>query len=209
MSTTTDQPLETIALACGHTRDVHPAAYDLVTNGSTDRIWCTGCSALRTVAAPNVAMRPKYVYVASSWRNELQDRIVHMLQSAGIDCYDFKNPDGRDGFSWSEIDPDWQQWTAQQYVAALQHPAAVAGFTSDFEAMQRADTFVLVLPCGRSAHLELGWATGRGKRTCVLTRDGEEPELMAKMVDHIATSEADLLDWLGVGHIAELWQVKR
>ena len=27
------------------------------------------------------------------------------------------------------------------------------------------DTFVLVLPCGRSAHLELGWAVGQGKRT--------------------------------------------
>lgn len=142
---------------------------------------------------------PDYVYVASSWRNRFHGGTVEVLRAAGIDCYDFRNPaPGVAGFSWSEIDPDWEAWTADQYVAALEHPIAVEGYRRDFEAMQRADTFVLVLPCGRSAHLELGWAVGAGKRTCILTKDGEEPELMAKMVDHIATSTMDLLGWLGV-----------
>lgn len=142
--------------------------------------------------------RPGYVYVASSWRNPLQDAVVEILRAASIDCYDFKNPEGGTGFSWSEIDPDWLGWTAEQYVEALEHPAAVAGYASDMAAMERADAFVLVLPCGRSAHLELGWAVGQGKRTCILTHDGQEPELMAKMVDHIATSVHGLLGWLGV-----------
>lgn len=143
--------------------------------------------------------RPEYVYVASSWRNPLQQGIVHTLRATGIDCYDFRNPaPGETGFSWSEIDPDWLAWEAKAYVEALKHPVAEHGFRRDFDAMQRADAFVLVLPCGRSAHLELGWAIGAGKRTCILTRDGEEPELMAKMADHIATSLMDLLDWLGV-----------
>lgn len=139
--------------------------------------------------------KPAYVYVASSWRNPLQDSVVRDLREAGIDCYDFKNPEGRTGFSWSEIDPEWQFWTAEQYIAALDHPAAIAGYDSDFNAMQKADTFVLVLPCGRSAHLELGWAVGMGKRTCIITQDREEPELMAKMVDHIATSTVDMIAW--------------
>ena len=121
------------------------------------------------------------------------------LRAAGIDCYDFRNPaPGETGFAWSDIDPDWLKWTADQYVAALNDPIAEQGFRRDFDAMNRADTFVLVLPCGRSAHLELGWAVGAGKRTAILTQDGEEPELMAKMVDHIATSVFDLLGWLGV-----------
>ena len=143
--------------------------------------------------------RPSYVYVASSWRNHMQPAIVHVLRAAGIDCYDFRNPaPGVDGFAWSEIDPDWRSWTAEQYVKALDDPIAIEGFRRDFEAMHRADAFVLVLPCGRSAHLELGWAVGAGKRTAILTHDGEEPELMAKMVDHIATTVAELLGWLGV-----------
>lgn len=143
--------------------------------------------------------RPDYVYVASSWRNPYQPAIVSLLKAAGIDCYDFRNPaPGVKGFAWSEIDPDWLAWSAKAYVEALQHPVAEEGFRRDFEAMERADAFVLVLPCGRSAHLELGWAIGAGKRTCILTHDGEEPELMAKMADHIATDTMDLLAWLGV-----------
>lgn len=142
---------------------------------------------------------PSYVYVASSWRNSMQPAVVRTLRAAGIDCYDFRNPaPGETGFAWSDIDPDWLKWTADQYVAALNDPIAEQGFRRDFDAMNRADTFVLVLPCGRSAHLELGWAVGAGKRTAILTQDGEEPELMAKMVDHIATSVFDLLGWLGV-----------
>lgn len=142
---------------------------------------------------------PSYVYVASSWRNPFQQAVVHMLRAARIDCYDFRNPaPGVSGFAWSEIDPDWQTWTADQYVKALDDPIAVEGYRRDMDAMERADAFVLVLPCGRSAHLELGWAVGAGKRTAILTQDGEEPELMAKMVDHISTSAFDLLGWLGV-----------
>ncbi|MCR6647780.1 MAG: hypothetical protein NVV70_06430 [Cellulomonas sp.] len=136
------------------------------------------------------------IYVASSWRNPDQPKVVDLLRARGFEVYDFRNPPGRSGFSWSEIDPWWRSWTAEEYIAALEHPLAVAGYASDFAAMQWADTFVLVLPCGRSAHLELGWAVGAGKRTVIITRDGEEPELMAKMVDHIAVGLDDALDYL-------------
>lgn len=139
------------------------------------------------------AIRWRKIYVASSWRNPLQADVVKALNFDGHMVYDFKNPRPGDcGFSWSEIDPNWLKWTAKQYVAALDHPIAKRGFASDFNAMKWADTFVLVLPCGRSAHLELGWAAGAGKQTLILTRDGEEPELMAKMCDHICTSLDEL-----------------
>jgi len=144
---------------------------------------------------------PEYVYVASSWRNPFQEAIVALLKSAKIPHYDFKNPaPGVKGFSWSEIDPEWLAWRAKDYREALDNPIAIAGYKNDFDAMQKADTFILVLPCGRSAHLEMGWAVGAGKRTCILTHDGEEPELMAKMVDYIATDVNELLEWLGVNN---------
>ncbi|GEA79951.1 hypothetical protein [Cellulomonas uda] len=136
------------------------------------------------------------IYVASSWRNPDQPEVVDRLRARGFEVYDFRNPPGRSGFAWSEIDPGWQSWTAAEYIAALEDPLAVAGYASDFAAMQWADTFVLVLPCGRSAHLELGWAVGAGKRAVIITRDGEEPELMAKMVDYIAVGLDDALEYL-------------
>lgn len=105
------------------------------------------------------------IYVASSWRNPYQPDIVNALQRDGHTVYDFRHPPGGEhlGFSWSDVDPDWEQWTIERYMLALVHPIAQAGFDSDYDAMRAADVCVLVLPCGRSAHLEAGYFVGAGK----------------------------------------------
>jgi len=136
------------------------------------------------------------IYLASSWRNPDQPAAVEMLRQAGHEVYDFRNPPQSTGFAWSEIDPEWKSWRAADYRAKLQHPRAQEGFASDFGAMQWADVCVLVLPCGRSAHLELGWCAGAGKKTIILTRDGEEPELMALMASSICVSIGEVIDQL-------------
>lgn len=136
------------------------------------------------------------VYVASSWRNNRQRSVVTALRFVGHEVYDFRNPaPGDHGFHWSNIDPAWQRWTPQQYIKGLRHPVAEDGFEKDLAAMRWADAFVLVGPCGRSAHLELGWAVGSGKRTVALIADGE-PELMLKMVDLITSDLGEALDFL-------------
>lgn len=140
------------------------------------------------------------IYVASSWRCEQQPEVVDALRAAGHEVYDFRNPPRRTGFAWSQIDPDWLGWSPVAYRSLLDDPIAVAGYKSDFEAMRWADTFVLVLPCGRSAHLELGWAAGQGKRTAILlSADKFEPELMYRMVDKLAVSLAELVEWVDHG----------
>lgn len=139
------------------------------------------------------------VYVASSWRNSLQPRIVSLVLGAGHEVYDFRHPaEGDNGFAWRKIDPDWETWTPHKFRRMLEDPIAVAGFGKDLDAMTWADTFVLVQPCGRSAHLELGWAIGQGKRTAFLL-DGGEPELMYKLADRILISLDELEAWLGSG----------
>ena len=95
------------------------------------------------------------IYVASSWRNNLQPRVVVALREAGHEVYDFRHPaPGNTGFRWSEIAPDWEDWTAEQFREALSHPVAARGFGFDMAALANSDACVLVLPCGRSAHLE-------------------------------------------------------
>ena len=135
------------------------------------------------------------IYVASSWRNPHQPGVVEVLRQNGHAVYDFRNPPtGVPGFAWSEIDPDWQAWTASRYRdLLLTHPVASRGFVTDLRGMQWADTCVLVLPCGRSAHLEAGWFAGQGKRCIILTRDGEEPELMALLATDICVSVDEVL----------------
>jgi nucleoside 2-deoxyribosyltransferase len=112
--------------------------------------------------------------------------------------YDFRNPPGGivGGFRWSEIDPNWKDWTASQYREGLQAPLAQRGFNSDFDGMKWADVGVLLLPCGRSAHLELGWMAGAGKPTVICTHNGEEPELMALLATTVCVSLEELLEFL-------------
>lgn len=139
------------------------------------------------------------IYLASSWRNEDQPQMLMALRDAGFDVYDFRNPvPGNIGFAWSDIDPDWQKWTTREFIAGLNHEVAERGYAFDYDAMEWADTFVLLLPCGRSAHLELGWAVGAGKETAIFAppEGPMEPELMYKMVDLI-TDDIDKLEaWL-------------
>lgn len=132
------------------------------------------------------------IYVASSWRNRIQPDIVEQLREAGHEVYDFHHPEpGNDGFSWSEIDPNWRSWTTEQFRKALNHPIAVDGFTLDMNALRWCDACVLVLPCGRSAHLELGYAVGAGKKTIALALPEfgpHEPELMYRMLNAVCLS---------------------
>ncbi|MDB9473477.1 MULTISPECIES: hypothetical protein [Nostocales] len=130
------------------------------------------------------------IYVASSWRNTIQPAVVSFLRERGHEVYDFKNPPGRTGFSWSSISVDWKNWTHEEYRKALFHPNAKAGFKSDFDSMQYANAFVLVLPCGASAHTEAGWAAGQYKPVIVvnLSTGGFEAELMYKIFDSYCSS---------------------
>lgn len=110
------------------------------------------------------------VYVASSWRNNTQPRVVEVLRRAHHNVYDFRNPP-----------------TSRCSEA----------FEADMTALQECDACVLVLPCGRSAHLELGWAVGACKRTAILlAKEGFEPELMYKMCDLVTRSVVEIVNWL-------------
>ena len=134
------------------------------------------------------------IYVASSWRNILQQGIVLALRRCGHDVYDFKNPaPGNKGFAWSDIDPNWLAWSPKQYREALQHPIAVAGYGLDIDALRACDACVLVLPSGRSASWEFGYAMGKGKRGAVVQFEAIEPELMYREAELI-TSMDELFD---------------
>lgn len=122
------------------------------------------------------------IYLASSWRNDLQPEVLQALRDAGHDVYDFRNPaEGNTGFHWSAIDPAWQSWDAETYRNCLEHPVSVAGFGLDWGAMRAADACVLLLPCGRSAHIEAGYFVGAYKRLFILLAGTSEPELMYRM----------------------------
>jgi nucleoside 2-deoxyribosyltransferase len=137
------------------------------------------------------------IYVASSWRNQIQQEVVVLLREQGFEVYDFKNPSpGNHGFHWSEIDPNWKKWTPAEFKQGLKHDIALAGFYSDMNALDECDVCVLVLPSGRSAHLEAGWAIGANKPTIIYIPEAVEPELMYLMAPFICTEIQELLSTL-------------
>lgn len=145
------------------------------------------------------------IYLASSWRNARYLEVLGALRGAGHDVYDFRAPrPGDRGFHWTDVwkdikdagEGDWRTARGVQLIEMLEHPIAKAGFQSDMDALRAADITVLVLPCGRSAHLELGYAVGAGKPTAVLLDDTSEPELMYRMVTALVPTINDLLSWL-------------
>ena len=135
------------------------------------------------------------IYVASGWRNRYQPAVVDSLRKAGHEVFDFRNPwKGYEAFRWSDISSDWQNWELDEYQEGLCHPISKEKFEHDLEAMQWADVCVLVLPCGRSAHVEAGWLAGSGKKVVVFIPEKQEPELMYKLFDCIIGPLDELAD---------------
>ena len=139
------------------------------------------------------------IYLASSWRNEEHPVMVEFLRAAGHEVYDFRHPHlgvGQpNGFRWSDIDPEWEAWTPEQYREALKHPIAVDGFAADKGGMDWADVCVMLAPCGRSAHTEAAYMAGQGKPSIAVLRPGE-PELMYGLFSRLVITDEELLNAL-------------
>lgn len=135
------------------------------------------------------------IYVATSWRNQYQPNIIKALRNEGHQCYDFRNPPGKAGFQWKDIEEGWEDWDRERYRHLLTTtPDAAFGFIADYRAMQWADTCLLVLPSGRSAHLEAGYFNGANKRLIIYIPEKIEPDLMYLMAQYICLDMNEVLE---------------
>jgi nucleoside 2-deoxyribosyltransferase len=151
------------------------------------------------------AIKPRRIYLASSWRNPNQPEVLAALRAAGHEVYDFRNPaPGKNGFSWRDCGTQAaldHAKTIPSYLEAIESDRAAEGFSFDKAALDWCDTCVLALPCGRSAHLELGYACGQGKDTYVLLHEDKfEPELMYLLNTNICTDVGEIIDFMAARH---------
>lgn len=131
------------------------------------------------------------IYLASSWRNPYYDDIFNWLSKEFPHTYNFK----KDGFHWSDVlGSDWKQVSLEEYKTGLSHVEAEIGFERDKTALESASATVVVLPCGRSAHLELGVAIGLNQYTAIYSPEHFEPELMYKFCDLITDDVDELIE---------------
>lgn len=136
------------------------------------------------------------IYLASSWRNPAHDAILFTFRAAELEVFNYRETNA--SFHWREIDREWTTWNSVKYLNALSHPLAQKAFINDKAGLDKCDTLVLIEPSGISAHLELGYAVGAGKKTAILHFESTQPELMSKLADFQTDSILALLGWLGV-----------
>lgn len=114
------------------------------------------------------------IYVAGSLRNpeitKVRDALKHAL------------PEHRVFMDWYSAGPHaddhWKEFYQTQgmdYLTALKEPASINVYNFDKRYIDQSDYMVLVLPAGKSGHMELGYQIGRGKHGIILL-DGSADE---------------------------------
>jgi len=134
------------------------------------------------------------IYLIGSLRNPEIPKIAEQLRDAGYDVFDDWHSAG------PEADDSWQAYEedrGRSFAEALDGAHATNVFEFDKKNIEAADVVVMVMPAGKSAHLELGWSLGHGKPGFVLLND--EPErfdVMYRFADGIAMDVQHLTNLL-------------
>ncbi len=105
------------------------------------------------------------IYLASSWKNAQEIyELAETLRLTGHEVDAFVDASsGRYVFSWTEI-PECHALDAVTFLADERSKRV---FREDRKWLDWAECVVLVLPCGKSAHLEAGYGKGKGKRLII------------------------------------------
>lgn len=109
------------------------------------------------------------IYLIGSLRNENIPTISHDLRLAGHEVFDDWYAAGPEADDYWR---DYERGRGHDLRTALKGYAAQHVFEFDKRHLDRCDSAVLALPAGRSGHLELGYAAGRGK-DCAILMEGE------------------------------------
>lgn len=134
------------------------------------------------------------LYLVGSLRNPRVPELANKIRALGYEVFD-------DWFAAGpEADDKWREYEERRghtYAEALAGHAATHVFEFDRRHLEQSAVVVLVLPAGRSGHLELGYALGQGSKGYILMDD--EPDrwdVMYKFADGVFPTEGALLDQL-------------
>jgi hypothetical protein len=135
------------------------------------------------------------IYLIGSLRNPKVGEIANELRAKGYEVFD----------DWLAAGPDaddcllaYEKARGHNTKQALMGYAARHIFEFDRFHLERADVAVLVLPAGKSGHLELGWFLGKGKNGYILL-DEEPPrvDIMYQFATGVCNTMEELFEALG------------
>lgn len=132
------------------------------------------------------------IYLIGSLRNPEVPKVASKLRDHGFEVFDDWYAAG------PEADDKWKEYEVSRgrtYAEALAGLAAQHVFSFDLFHLDRSKAAILLLPAGRSGHLELGYAIGRGKAGYILlTEDNDRFDVMYKFATRVTTDLGEIVE---------------
>jgi hypothetical protein len=131
------------------------------------------------------------VYIIGSLRNPEVPKLATYLRERGLgDVFDDWYAAG------PEADDKWMEYEKAKgstYSEALDGRPAEQVFDYDRKNIETSDAVVLALPAGKSAHMEFGWAIGKGIPGYILMdKEPERWDVMYRFADEVIIGQEDL-----------------
>lgn len=135
------------------------------------------------------------LYIVGSLRNpEIPKIAARIRRATSLDVFD----------DWYAVGPEadeyWQRYEIERghdYRTSLKGWHAEDVFRFDKTHLDRCDAALLVMPAGRSAHLELGYVVGSGKPGYILMdKEPERYDIMYQFATKIFYSVEEVLAFL-------------
>ena len=136
----------------------------------------------------------KSIYIIGALRNKAVPEFANELQQLGFEAF-------ADWFSpGPDADDFWRDYSKARgltYKQALESYGARHIFDFDKYHLDRCDLAVMLMPAGKSGHLELGYTISRGKPGYILF-DGEPEryDVMVQFATGIFFNKQELFDKL-------------
>ena len=133
------------------------------------------------------------VYLIGSLRNPEVPQIANKIRELGFEVFDDWHAAG------PEADDKWRDYEKSRgrtYKEALEGLAANHVYHFDLKHLDESDITILHLPAGKSGHLELGYAIGKGKKGYILLDDPERWDVMYKFAHGIFHSLDEMFEEL-------------
>ncbi|KKL16466.1 hypothetical protein LCGC14_2495240, partial [marine sediment metagenome] len=131
-------------------------------------------------------------YIASSWKNQKAVIVLaEYLETYGFEVDAFcRINDKRYAFHWSELVDDGDDLANYDAIEMLADPRTQRAFKEDLKWLDWSDCVIMLMPCGRSSHLEAGYAKGQGKLLYIYGAFPKgEFDVMYGMADGLVHSE--------------------
>jgi nucleoside 2-deoxyribosyltransferase len=142
------------------------------------------------------------IYLIGALKNREIMNLANEIRALGYDVFDDWLTPGPEADSFLL---EYEKNRGHNYREALRGYAAQHIFNFDKKHIDRCDAGILVMPAGRSGHLELGYILGQGKPGFILFDSiPERMDLMYNFATDIFFSKEDLFDRLRKGEPAPI-----